>query len=80
MSEARNRLIDDALHALAGIRFPATKEEILEQKATQHLKLGEGRSMTLRDALTPVNTERFHTREELLEAVGRTHGADWLHR
>lgn len=63
--------------ALSDIRFPATKEQILQSKGSARVDVAMGKSVTVREALAPVRTERFDTPEALLNEISTAHHLNW---
>lgn len=63
--------------ALADVRFPATKDEILQSKGTSRVDVATGRNVTLREALAPIRVDRFETPEALLNEISTAHRLDW---
>lgn len=63
--------------ALSDVRFPATKEQILESKGTARVEVAQGKNVTVREALAPIRSDRFETPEALLNEISTAHRLDW---
>lgn len=63
--------------AISDIGFPITKEEIIAKRGNSKLEVAEGKQVSVRDALAPVQKDRFNTPNELLNQLNDAHHLDW---
>lgn len=63
--------------ALSGITFPTTKQDIISKTGNAQVEVAEGRRVSVRDALQPVEKDRFDSSSELLNQLSRAHHLDW---
>ena len=63
--------------ALSDVRFPATKDQIIQSKGSSRVEVAMGRNVTVREALAPIRVERFETAEVLLNEISTAHRLDW---
>ncbi|HVL47476.1 MAG TPA: hypothetical protein VM889_02870 [Candidatus Thermoplasmatota archaeon] len=68
---------DRVKQALTDIQFPTTKQEIINKKGNTTVEVAEGKTVTIRDALQPVQKDRFESSNELLNQVNQAHNLNW---
>lgn len=77
LNEQTNEYATKLKTAFSDVRFPATKEQILQSKGTARVDVAMGRSVTVREALEPIRKDRFETPEALLNDISVAHQLGW---
>lgn len=77
MENASDPYVNKIKTAFADIRFPATKEQLLQRKGDARVEVAEGKNVTVRDALRPISAVSFETPEALLNEISTAHALGW---
>ncbi len=78
MDQPKNRqYVDKIRNALADVPFPATKEQIIQKKGDARLEVAQGKMVSVKDALKPINTDRFQNANQLLNEISHAHNLGW---
>lgn len=77
MDETHNTYANKIRTAFSDVRFPATKEQLLQSKGTARVEVAAGKNVSVRDALAPIRMDRFETPESLLNEISTAHSLGW---
>lgn len=73
MDESEHRVVAERMRdMLQGVQFPTSRRELMDRMGDAHLSLGDGRDLTLREALQPLARDRFQDENELIEELRRS--------
>lgn len=63
--------------ALSSVKFPATKDQILQSIGTVRLDVATDKNVSVREALAPIRVDRFETPEALVNEISTAHQLGW---
>lgn len=77
MNQPRVNYANEIKTAFDGVTFPTTKAQLIQSKGTARVDVAMGKNVSVREALEPIRTDRFETREALLNEISTAHSLGW---
>lgn len=77
MNEPQTNYAIKTKTAFADVKFPATKDQILQSAGGSRVDVAMGKNVSVREALAPIQKDRFETPEVLLNEISKAHQLGW---